>query len=124
MKTAILILFSIVLSYQLSFHFSGLTCPEGTTISAKPDKTPSSNGCGSAAYQVKMGKALNPYSSKFRGCCDAHDICFTTCNSSKDALKKCNSDFKSCMKNKCKKESVIEKPICNTYATSYYTFVD
>lgn len=102
-KVAVLIFFSIMLSKQLTFHFGGVTCVAGTKLTAIEGKTPSINGCGSAKYQVSMGKALNPWASKFTSCCNAHDVCYGSCSGSSGAFDKCNSDFKSCLKSKCKK---------------------
>jgi secretory phospholipase A2 len=57
--------------------------------------TPSSDGCGSMG--MKIDTEYLP-SAQMATCCDAHDICYDTCNSDKEL---CDLDFKRCLYKYC-----------------------
>lgn len=56
---------------------------------------PSSDSCGSLG--MKIDKEYLPAPEMAR-CCDAHDICYDTCNSDKEL---CDLDFKRCLYKYC-----------------------
>ncbi|XP_012274159.1 group XIIA secretory phospholipase A2 [Orussus abietinus] len=70
-------------------------CPTG--ISPKPDwnHRPRSDGCGSLGIQINQEYLPLAEMTK---CCDAHDICYDTCNSDKE---KCDLEFKRCLYKYC-----------------------
>lgn len=127
MNLSILLACLLVATSQLTLSTAkGISCPEGTTPKLKPGMTVTSNGCGGATYQVKIGEAVNPFSSSFTSCCNDHDFCFKTCHTNGEAVKAfnaCNDAFESCLKSKCKGKSLLEKAACKTYAAAYYTGV-
>jgi hypothetical protein len=53
----------------------------------RPGFTPTSNGCG-AEDGLKVPDRV--WGANFKPSCDAHDICYSTCNSSKET---CDTDF-------------------------------
>jgi len=57
--------------------------------------TPSSDGCGSLGMQISTEYLPAPEMAK---CCDAHDICYDTCNNDKEL---CDLDFKRCLYKYC-----------------------
>lgn len=57
--------------------------------------TPTSDGCGSMG--MKIDSEYLP-SAEMARCCDAHDICYDTCNSDKEL---CDLDFKRCLYKFC-----------------------
>ncbi|KAJ8923002.1 hypothetical protein NQ315_001550 [Exocentrus adspersus] len=63
----------------------------------KPNKNhkPSADGCGSLG--LKINSDYLPV-GEMRKCCDAHDICYDTCNSNKEV---CDVDFKKCLYKYC-----------------------
>ncbi len=86
------------------------------------------NGCGSAAWNVKLGKMLSPYIKRLTPCCTKHDACFDTCaiKNFGEAFKKCNVDFKNCMYSVCRKvegNSWASKQLCNLNAWTFYNAV-
>lgn len=56
---------------------------------------PTSDGCGSLGMQIDTEYLPAPEMAK---CCDAHDICYDTCNSDKEL---CDLDFKRCLYKYC-----------------------
>eukprot|EP00105_Crassostrea_gigas_P019225 XP_011437652.1 PREDICTED: group XIIA secretory phospholipase A2 isoform X2 [Crassostrea gigas] len=77
-------------------------CPNGIKPKARENHIKSSNGCGTFGFEIDTSTV--PLMTK---CCDQHDFCYDTCNSNKD---KCDSDFKACLLNMCKKmEKSLEK---------------
>lgn len=56
---------------------------------------PSSDGCGSLGVNIDTDYLPAPEMAK---CCDAHDICYDTCNSDKEL---CDLDFKRCLYKYC-----------------------
>eukprot|EP01024_Parvocaulis_polyphysoides_P055513 TRINITY_DN56939_c0_g1_i1.p3 TRINITY_DN56939_c0_g1~~TRINITY_DN56939_c0_g1_i1.p3 ORF type:complete len:113 (-),score=15.17 TRINITY_DN56939_c0_g1_i1:62-376(-) len=56
-----------------------------------PDFTATSNGCG-----AEGGSSFPSF--EWGHCCDAHDICYGTCNSSKE---ECDTTFNTCMEDSC-----------------------
>lgn len=57
--------------------------------------TPGFDGCGSLG--LKIDKEYLP-SQAMEECCNAHDICYDTCNSDKEL---CDLDFKRCLYKYC-----------------------
>lgn len=71
-------------------------CPvEGT--SPKPDRNhvPKANGCGSLG--LKIDSQYLPV-GEMKICCNAHDICYDTCNNNKEV---CDMEFKRCLYKYC-----------------------
>jgi hypothetical protein len=60
-----------------------------------PGHVPTSNGCGGAGFPLPP---VVPFVQLFTPCCDTHDFCYGTCNSDKGT---CDSNFLSCMQNRC-----------------------
>jgi secretory phospholipase A2 len=56
---------------------------------------PTSDGCGSLGVNIDTEYLPAPEMAK---CCDAHDICYDTCNSDKEL---CDLDFKRCLYKYC-----------------------
>lgn len=57
--------------------------------------TPSADGCGSLGLSID--KQYLP-AIEMENCCNAHDICYDTCNKDKEL---CDLDFKRCLYNYC-----------------------
>jgi hypothetical protein len=91
------------------------------------DYSPTPNGCGGSSTQSKVDEIFNPFSKLLVTCCNDHDTCFSTCDTSGNAahtFKECNEDFDSCLKNQCKKKkNPVEKSLCKTWAKGYYIAV-
>jgi hypothetical protein len=123
-KTLLLISCLIFLSLQdddLTF-----TCAEGKTKKVNPDKTPTPNGCGGSDTQRKIDKIINPYRETLTTCCNTHDICFNTCYTEGDIraiFNKCNTDFKKCMYDRCKKKNALSEALCKAEALALYNAV-
>lgn len=66
-------------------------------VAPKPNRNhvPSSNGCGSLG--LKINSEYLPFGA-MESCCNAHDICYDTCNKDKDM---CDLDFKRCLYKQC-----------------------
>lgn len=66
------------------------------TLTARPEATPEANGCGTKEFPVqsRFGKA------DFTAACNAHDICYDTCNSGETV---CNDKFYELMQAECKR---------------------
>ncbi|CAG9564756.1 unnamed protein product [Danaus chrysippus] len=71
------------------------TCPEGHKPVRNRNHVPKSDGCGSLGFEISSDYL--PIEQMTR-CCDAHDICYDTCNSGKEA---CDLEFKRCLYNYC-----------------------
>jgi secretory phospholipase A2 len=56
---------------------------------------PSSDGCGSLGMKIDSDYLPAP---EMANCCNAHDICYDTCNSDKEL---CDLDFKRCLYKYC-----------------------
>ena len=56
---------------------------------------PSSDGCGSLGMNINTEYLPAPEMGR---CCDAHDICYDTCNSDKEL---CDLEFKRCLYKYC-----------------------
>lgn len=99
-------------------------CDDGET--AVDNGVPATvNGCGSADWQVKLGKVFAPYLHSFTPCCNAHDACFDHCGGPdfSAAFKTCNNDFKTCMYDACADLGYIKKKLCKSNAYSFYKLV-
>lgn len=70
-------------------------CPDGQSPAptANPDYKFECNGCGPKGMQVQENFGLYK-------CCNGHDLCYSTCGTTKDY---CEKVFKSCMSDVCKK---------------------
>uniref|UniRef100_U5EF81 Putative group xii secretory phospholipase a2 n=1 Tax=Corethrella appendiculata TaxID=1370023 RepID=U5EF81_9DIPT len=71
------------------------SCPGGTTPTKHKFYVPSSDGCGSLG--MKIDTSYLP-AAEMEKCCDAHDICYDSCNSDKEL---CDLDFKRCLYRYC-----------------------
>ena len=89
----------------------GQRCPTGqTAVSLGVPATP--NGCGT--------KAINVPDFSYGPCCNAHDICYSTCSKNKAT---CDTEFKTCMKAMCTAKYAWYDPrriACNSGADLYY----
>ncbi|CAB0044110.1 unnamed protein product [Trichogramma brassicae] len=95
-------------------------CPSGASPKADWNHKPQSNGCGSLGFEV-CTRRIAALNRKILGltifsrlmlqidqqylpleemtkCCNAHDICYDTCNQDKD---KCDLEFKRCLYRYC-----------------------
>ncbi|XP_059170275.1 group XIIA secretory phospholipase A2-like [Physella acuta] len=80
-------------------------CPNGKKPKANPDHKPSSNGCGAFGIQLDEHIQMKEVTS----CCNKHDICYDTCNKSKD---NCDTKFKDCLLDVCKnKKKLLTKEV-------------
>ncbi|KAL7286057.1 hypothetical protein TKK_0019665 [Trichogramma kaykai] len=70
-------------------------CPSGASPKADWNHKPQSNGCGSLGFEIDQ--QYLPLEEMTR-CCNAHDICYDTCNQDKD---KCDLEFKRCLYRYC-----------------------
>lgn len=70
-------------------------CPTGVAPKPNRNHVPSSNGCGSLG--LKINSEYLPFGA-MESCCNAHDICYDTCNKDKDM---CDLDFKRCLYKQC-----------------------
>jgi hypothetical protein len=66
-----------------------------------PGYVPQANGCGAAAGPKFPDRFPpgSPTGANFGRCCNAHDICWGTCNSNKSD---CDSFFLDCLKDECR----------------------
>ncbi|XP_059172001.1 group XIIA secretory phospholipase A2-like [Physella acuta] len=71
-------------------------CPDGNTPKQNPEFTPTSNGCGAFGFKLEEHIKIADVTS----CCDAHDVCYDTCNRPKDT---CDIEFKECLEDLCTK---------------------
>lgn len=86
-------------------YLINFTCVNvGMTPSKNKFYTPSADGCG--ALGLKIDTAYLP-AVEMEECCNAHDICYDTCNSDKEL---CDLDFKRCLYKYC---DSYEKSIVN-----------
>ncbi|XP_059622736.1 group XIIB secretory phospholipase A2-like protein [Phlebotomus argentipes] len=93
-------------------------CPGGETPKQNWYHTPSSNGCG--ALGLKVDKQYLP-AAEMEKCCDAHDLCYDTCNTDKEL---CDADFKKCLYRHCDQyEALGELPAkgCKAAAKMLFT---
>lgn len=77
-------------SIQISFHSHLDNLPIRNKF-----YVPKSDGCGSLG--LKINSEYLP-AVEMEKCCDAHDICYDTCNSDKEL---CDLDFKRCLYKYC-----------------------
>ncbi|CAG5135604.1 unnamed protein product [Candidula unifasciata] len=70
------------------------TCPNGSKPKRRKNHIPSTNGCGSFGFQLEKYISVKELTS----CCDEHDICYDTCNNSKET---CDNAFKICLEKLC-----------------------
>lgn len=77
-------------------------------IAPRPNRNhvPEANGCGVAGFPEIKSEYL-PIGQMTK-CCDAHDICYDTCNSIKEV---CDVEFKRCLYRFCDSQ---EKTVGNT----------
>merc|ERR1712137_188713 len=90
----------------------GIRCPPGTTSSPRAGHKPSSNGCGSGGISISGQFDMTT-------CCDKHDVCYDTCNSSKET---CDTEFLQCLDEFCKDTTKVPRIIrdsCSQQATLY-----
>ncbi|XP_055378464.1 group XIIA secretory phospholipase A2 [Condylostylus longicornis] len=71
------------------------TCPNGVKPVKNKFYTPSSDGCGSLGLSIDTNYLP---AVEMEACCNAHDICYDTCNSDKEL---CDLDFKRCLYKYC-----------------------
>ena len=64
------------------------------------------NGCGTAGMNVHMDSA---YSDEITACCNAHDVCYGTCNERKES---CDSAFAACMAAVCDNKTGLAQDAC------------
>lgn len=69
----------------------------------------SANGCGPQGLQIQ-----EPYG--LYQCCNGHDVCFSICGTSHSF---CESEFRSCMKQVCKKPRAGSKKECRNQAKTF-----
>lgn len=70
-------------------------CQSGAYPKPNRNHAPSANGCGSLG--VKINSEYLPFAA-MEECCNAHDICYDTCNKDKEV---CDLDFKRCLYRHC-----------------------
>ncbi|CRL01605.1 CLUMA_CG014167, isoform A [Clunio marinus] len=70
-------------------------CPEKQRPIKNKLHLPSSDGCGSLGMKIDTEYLPAPEMAR---CCDAHDICYDTCNSDKEL---CDLEFKRCLYKYC-----------------------
>lgn len=83
-------------------------CPGGATPVRNKFYTPTSDGCGSLGMRINTDYLP---AVEMEQCCNAHDICYETCNSDKEL---CDLDFKRCLYKYCDNS---EKSIVNDLVT-------
>ncbi|XP_046473816.1 group XIIA secretory phospholipase A2 [Neodiprion pinetum] len=71
------------------------TCPTGMIPKPNWNHKPQSNGCGSLGLEQAQEFFSFP---EVTSCCNAHDICYDTCNNDKE---KCDFEFKRCLYKYC-----------------------
>ncbi|ORX99444.1 hypothetical protein K493DRAFT_109986 [Basidiobolus meristosporus CBS 931.73] len=88
-------------------------CPVDTPYLISVPNSPASspNGCGPALIS---GIVPN---FDFKTCCDQHDICYGSCNSTKTL---CDNTFHSCMKNVCVAKEENSDSFCAGVADLYF----
>lgn len=112
-------------------------CEEGDIYGTrqKEDHVPSSNGCGSPPVNVPddpMQQILFQPSCSFTSACNAHDVCYDTCNNEKNS---CDFNFRIRIRDLCDFCANDHYPgnffarqlylaICNAMAEVYFAFVN
>ncbi|XKL63233.1 hypothetical protein PGB90_005597 [Kerria lacca] len=95
-------------------------CSNGKKPQSNPFYEPKANGCGVPGLNIPKYIPIN----KLEKCCNDHDICYGTCNKSKD---KCDVKFRECLYKICSplKKFVSEEITkgCKVVAKSLYTAV-
>ncbi|RMZ98069.1 group XIIA secretory phospholipase A2 [Brachionus plicatilis] len=76
-----------------------VSCPGGASLVPRPDPIVDINGCGS--YNIHIDFELFN-AGEFNQCCNGHDVCYESCDSTKN---KCDTTFERCLKD-----------VCNTWA--------
>ena len=84
-----------------------------------PDYTPSPNGCGPEGGPSVPDNPTGCSDTSFLGACNAHDICYGTCNSSRAV---CDNDFLNAMLEVCMWSSCAYR--CSQFAYAYYGTVN
>lgn len=93
-------------------------CPGGIPAKSDWNHKPQSNGCGSLGIEIDQEYLPLVEMTK---CCDAHDICYDTCNTDKE---KCDLEFKRCLYKYCEgyqSSSVAIVNACKGAAKVLYT---
>jgi hypothetical protein len=94
-------------------YYHLLTC-QGTIV-PDPDHTPIPNVCGPEGGWYPVPD--NPFGYPFGSCCDAHDICYGTCLSSRLV---CDGEFYHCMDAVCQSyPSPIDRALCGALRDTY-----
>ncbi|KAH3862885.1 group XIIB secretory phospholipase A2-like protein [Dreissena polymorpha] len=70
-------------------------CKNGGSPQPRRSHKPTSNGCGTVGIQVDVASFPG-----FSSCCNAHDICYDTCNNQR---KTCDQEFQECLVKSCRK---------------------
>ncbi|XP_066597899.1 group XIIA secretory phospholipase A2 [Prorops nasuta] len=83
-------------------------CPGGSAPKPDWNHKPTSNGCGSLG--IEINQEYLPLAEMTK-CCDAHDICYDTCNIDKE---KCDLEFKRCLYKYCDGYQSTSTKIVNT----------
>ena len=87
-------------------------CAAGEGQVPRPTAAPQANGCGPRFADLYK---ITPQAD-FRPCCDQHDLCFSSCNST---LEYCNRAFYACMQGQCRSKSGTAQKECDALATCY-----
>jgi hypothetical protein len=106
-----------------------LTCPAGREKAPRSDYTPSVNGCGAQKFaRAGLRPAFDPPDgfdgADFSASCNAHDICYGTCNSNKAA---CDLEFLRSMRRDCANplnKRRLARAFCYGVANTYFSAVD
>jgi len=72
-------------------------CPPGQHPEPKKGYTPKTNGCGPDDWRNKLVPD-NPFWFRFKQACDAHDICYGSCNKTQEY---CDEEFRTDMRAAC-----------------------
>ncbi|KAL9646879.1 hypothetical protein ABK040_013739 [Willaertia magna] len=102
------------------------TCRIGFARHARIGFRPKTNGCGPASLGI-VSKAIGKLSGSFTPCCNAHDVCYGTCNKDKE---QCDFEFRECMFKVCKrkfgkknKRRTFKERLCRIKAKTYFEAV-
>jgi secretory phospholipase A2 len=86
-------------------------CKVGSPVQ-NPDHKPSFNGCGSYGIHIDFNRC-----AYLTACCNAHDLCYDTCLTSRD---ECDNSFRECNSNPVQFLDKDTKGLCTATGEAMY----
>lgn len=110
------VLFVLISTLVLS---QPLVCPIGYAKEQIPGYVAPTNGCGPQTSRLSsaVNKFIQSVKPGFEECCNAHDICYTSCMATQ---KMCDLQFQNCLLSKCSAKDIP----CRLAGVAMYQAVD